>query len=203
MVGRMLWFLCGTAASALAISGVIIHLRRLAARDRARHRWGVMRPYGGPMGACKPVAVLVLLVGGYGMASFAAFIGSIEARKHRILPGGGGPARAAIVAVSEPEPLRTDPPLAPGSRSLVLVRLCDGCADALRSLHAGVTIGDAPCSNAELVTGERDYLHARLAIPASGASRLCLTLETWDGAVRTLSWPLDELRGGPADATAG
>jgi len=195
LAGRTLWFLLGVASSALALSGLFIHVRRLAHRD-ARH--GVApgsrlpRPWGGPMGAFRPLAVLVLAAGAYGFTVFASFVGSIDQRAHVALAEQGSPPwRASGMVVAEPGPLGTPAPLEPGERSLLLVRLCDGCAEMLRALHASVVASGAPCARGERVEGERDYLHARVAIPPEGAERICLTLEGWDGSARKLSWSMD------------
>lgn len=195
LAGRMLWFLFGVATSTLALSGLFIHVRRLTHRDARRgteRRTRLPRPWGGPMGALRPLVVLVLVVGAYGFAVFASFVGSIDERAHIALAEqGSAPWQASAMAVAEPGPLGTPAPLEPGSRSLLLVRLCDGCERTLRALHASVVAPGAPCGRGEQVEGERDYLHARVAIPPGGAERICLTLEGWDGSMRELSWNLD------------
>ena len=73
-------------------------------------------------------------------------------------------------------------------------RLCEGCAEAIRLASANV--GLAPTSPAEvedgIVHGRGNLQEAHVPYPArlSGNERLWLSVQTWDGALHHIDWPL-------------
>lgn len=212
-VMKFLWFLCGTGASFLVVSGLLIHLRRLRAAAPSgvgRRIWNWVKPWGGPMGVFKYVNVLIVVALLAGMARFGAAGGR---------PGtAAGPApvelAARLVGDFEVAPLVMAAPrrpgasgapagtaLQPGARVMVFPRIADGRFDEARAILVGV--GGAPGSRARGVQakGMADTAFAPLALPKDLAgAELWVEIRTWDGTVQRAHWPLNAPDAAPGPA---
>ena len=199
---KLVWFLGGAVASFLAISGLIIYLKRskraataLLAGTRLaaalRRIWHWLKPWGGPMGALKYVNVLGLA----GIVSGAILVLTLGAegvgdKGKRFEAQAAGPFEVSPVAIAGF--LEADlPPIRPGAQVAIFPQLADGRFRDARFIRIGVTDATGTETAGELVEGGEGIAHADVRLPESldGAS-LWVEIEGWDGAKHRAQWPL-------------
>jgi len=200
---KLIWLLFGLLLTALAISGLLINIRRsrrLARIQWARSRWkrGLQRswyyarPWGGPMGLMKYPNLLLLLgtLCGICIALTLNGEGTVSSGYHY---SGQQLARwpvsiNAIAGLLEKEL----PPVRPGKEATYYVQLSD---EAIRSFrYISLEIGDARGHGRETipVTGPPGLQMATITAPSPlpEHARLWLYAEGWDNRQYRLSWPL-------------
>ena len=200
---KLLWFLGGAVASFLALSGLIIYLKRTrrAAADvfggtrlaaGLRRLWHWVKPWGGPMGALKYVNVLGLL----GILSGAALVLSLGAegvgdKGTRFKAQAAGPFEVSPVALAGF--LEADlPAIRPGATAAIFPEIAGNRFRDARFIRIGVNGGAGEEIRSELVEGAEGIAHADLRLPETLAgARLWIEIEGWDGKRHRASWPLD------------
>ena len=200
---KLVWFLGGAIASFLAISGLIIYLKRskraaeaLLSGTRLKaallRTWHWIKPWGGPMGALKYVNVLGLL----GILSGAALVLSLGAegvgdKGKRFEAQAAGPFVVTPVALAGF--LEADlPPIRPGATAAIFPQVAEGRFRDARFIRIGASDAAGEHSESELVEGAEGIAHADVALPEilEGAT-LWIEVEGWDGKRHRASWPLD------------
>ncbi|MEM9681978.1 MAG: PepSY-associated TM helix domain-containing protein [Pseudomonadota bacterium] len=199
---KLVWFLGGAVASFLAISGLIIYLKRTrkAAADALggsrlaaglRRVWNWIKPWGGPMGALKYVNILAVA----GIVSGAILVLTLGAQGIGD-KGKRFPAQAAgtftITPVALAGFLEADlPPIRPGADTNIFPQIADGRFRDARFIRVGVADADGADADSELVEGAEGIAHAHLHLPETlDGSRLWIEIEGWDGVKHRAHWPL-------------
>ncbi len=199
---KLVWFLGGAVASFLALSGLVIYLKRtrraasavwagtrLAAH--ARRTWHWLKPWGGPMGALKYVNVLGLV----GIAMGAALVLSLGSQGVGD-KGARYPARAAgpfeVSPVALAGFLEADlEPIRPGATAAVFPEIANGRFGDARFIRIGVTDAGGTDTHSELVEGAEGIAHADVRLPdVLAGARLWVEIEGWDSRTHRASWPL-------------
>ena len=200
---KTVWFAGGAVLSFLAVSGILIHLKRLRRtlvdtppgplRRAGRRLWLWLRPWGGPMRGLKYLnilgiagmcagAVLALSLAGEGFADKGR---SFEAKQ-------AGPFTVSLNAVAGI--LEADlPPIRPGKRAEVHLRLGAGEFSQLRAARASLGTGPGPEQGAgTLFEGPEGFAVARILLPDPIPEdlRLRVALQDWSGHWFRASWRL-------------
>lgn len=196
LASKIVWFVFGAVTSALSVTGFIVFWKRSThsaspAPPRAgRSLWRVLRPWGGAMGAFKPLNVAVLAFAAYASVVAVRFYGGGAALlPARFEPQAIGPWQLGAVAIAGLGDLAD--PIRPGGRPMILVEYCADCWPAIKQLwiSAGETSAGA---NGARVVGQPGFAQAYPRLPArfDQATRLWLTAEEWDGTRHEGSWPV-------------
>ncbi|MGH1350925.1 MAG: PepSY-associated TM helix domain-containing protein [Methyloligellaceae bacterium] len=202
LIVKLVWFLGGCAISFLAISGLIIYMKRTsqAAREMASERswlralWSyigvVLRfvlPWGGPMGVFKYVNILILV--GISMGTILVFsLGSrgLEGKGRVFEEKQAGPFLISLRAVSGL--LEADlPPIRSGAKVDVFAKVADSRFRDIKFIRIGV----AKDEKGTLVEGEEAIAHADVRLPkVIEGAHIWVLVEGWDGESYRASWPL-------------
>ena len=199
---KLVWFLGGAVASFLAVSGLIIYMKRskqaVAAvlagtrlMAKLRRFWQWVKPWGGPMGALKYVNVLGLA----GILSGSILVLSIGAegvgdKGRRFESQAAGPFEIAPTAIAGFLEADLDP-VRPGARMEVFPAIADGRFRDARFIRVGLAEADNPELDSGLVEGTEGIAHADLQLPESLAGvKLWVEVEGWDGRRHRAHWPL-------------
>ena len=202
---KLVWFLGGAVASFLAVSGLIIYLKRTrrAAGDLLqgsrlaavlRKVWNWIKPWGGAMGALKYVnvlgvagtlsgAILVLTLGAEGVRSKGR---SFERQA-------AGPFEVGAVALAGL--LEADiAPIRPGAEMNIFPRIAQGRFRDARFIRVGITDASGVEVDRADVEGAEGIAQGHLHLPQilEGA-RLWIDIESWDGRHHRADWPLLEV----------
>lgn len=184
MWSKVAWVLFGSMTTALALTGVLVHARRVV----VPRGWLA----GGAMGRWRPLNLAILAVGAFGLVLFRSFVARPAERiQVRYAAENVGPCRASLGAIDELAIMGRGNPIRPGATPLVLVQLSDGCT--VKTARLAIGADEPAASDGAQVEGTRDYTHAHLQLPPTltPALRLWLTIEEWNGSVHRTSWPLD------------
>ena len=199
---KLLWFLGGVVASFLAISGLVIYLKRTKRAAEAllagtrlaaglRRAWHWIKPWGGPMGALKYVNALGLV----GIVSGAILVLSLGAegvsdKGKRYPPQAAGPFAVSPVALAgfleaDLEPIRA------GKEAAVFPEIAGGRFRDARFIRVGIDDAAGQSTANVLVQGAEGIAHADVRLPRilSGA-KLWVEIEGWDGNRYRTDWPL-------------
>ena len=201
---KLVWFLGGAVASFLAVSGLIIYLkrtRRAAAELLVGSRlaaglkrlWHWIKPWGGPMGALKYInllglagilsgAVLVLTIGAQGLGDKGR---SFEAQA-------AGPFEVGAVAIAGF--LEADlPAIRPGADTNVFPEIAAGRFRDARFIRVGLSDAAGEEIDRADVEGAEGIAHGHLHLPpVLEGARLWIEIEGWDGRKHRAEWPLLE-----------
>ena len=199
---KLVWFLGGAVASFLALSGLVIYVKRTkrAADDLLvgswlaagfKRIWHWIKPWGGPMGGLKYVnllgvagmiagAVLVLTLGAEGVGDKGR---SFERQAV-------GPFEVGAVALAGL--LEADlPPIRPGAETNIFPRIAEGRFGDARFIRVGITdAGGLEIDRAD-VEGVEGIAQGHLHLPqVLEGARLWIEIEGWDGRAHRADWPL-------------
>ena len=202
LAAKLLWFLGGAVASFLAISGLIIYLKRTGRAAaallagsrlalRLRRVWNWIKPWGGPMGALKYVNILLVA----GMASGGILVlslgaGGLGERGRQFETQTAGPFRVTPLALAGL--LEADlPPVRPGAHMDVYPQIADGRFRDARFIRVGLSDARGRELENELVEGTEGIAHGQVHLPeALEEVRLWVEIEGWDGRRHRTHWPL-------------
>ena len=201
---KLVWFLGGAVASFLAISGLIIYLKRTrravadllgGSRSAAalRRLWDWVKPWGGPMGALKYVNVLGvagLLYGGALLLSPGSE--GIGDKGTRFATQAIGPFEVTPVALAGL--LEADlPAIRPGADANVFPEIADGRFRDARFIRIGLSDAAGTEIDSALVVGSEGIARGRVHLPeALEGVRLWVEIEGWDGETHRGQWRLLE-----------
>jgi len=194
LVTKMAWVGFGGCLFTLTITGVLAHVRRLDAGQGERGFWHKLVARG-PMGRLKLANVALLAVGAAGLAGLVRMTAAPAERASAVLEERQvGPWRASLLALDESS-WRSRPPLSPLAQPLVILRLCDGCAAAIRTAEIEVVNPRAAEPTRLRFEGGAAFLHARPLLPERfEGAELRLRLHGWDGQAHDATWPLVEVQ---------
>ena len=199
---KLVWFLGGAVASFLAISGLIIYLKRTrravtdllggsrsaAALSRV---WTWIKPWGGPMGGLKYVNVLGVAGLLYGAALLLTLVPEgLGDKGTRFAAQAAGPFEVAAVAVAGA--LTADlPPIRPGAAVLFYPEIADDRFRDARFIRIGVADAQGTETAEALVLGVEGSARAVIRLPEDLAgTSLWIEIEGWDGRKHRAHWPL-------------
>lgn len=207
LIVKVIWFAGGAAMSFLAISGLIIYLKRTrrAAREvfgrswltqSALKFWRWIRPWGGPMGALKYLNILFLVGVAIGGALVLSLAGEgLDGKGRSFEAQNAGPFQIELTAIAGV--LEADlPPIRDGARVQVLPSLTGARFEDARFVWIGVGDGSGPTeiegAPGALMEGAEGLASARLKLPDTidESHRLWATIEGWSGHRWAASWPL-------------
>ena len=202
LAAKLLWFLGGAVTSFLAISGLIIYLkrtRRAAAGVLQGSRvaawlwrlWNWIKPWGGPMGALKYVNMLVvagIFFGGVLVLSLDTE--GIGERGRHFESQTAGPFRITPLALAGL--LEADlPPVRPGAHMDVYPRVADGRFRDARFIRVGLSNAGGQDLESDLVEGVEGTASGHVHLPqVLDGIRLWVEIEGWDGRRHRAHWPL-------------
>ena len=199
---KLVWFLGGAVASFLAVSGLIIYLKRtkraaaellVGSRLAAglKRLWHWVKPWGGPMGALKYVNVLGLA----GILSGAVLVLTLGAegvgdKGIRFATQAAGPFEVGAVAIAGF--LEADlPAIRPGADTNVFPEIAAGRFRDARFIRVGLSDASGRETNSVAVEGAEGIAHADVRLPEILAgARLWIEIEGWDGRKHRANWPL-------------
>ena len=199
---KLVWFLGGAVASFLAISGLIIYLkrtRRAAAELLVGSRlaaglkrlWHWVKPWGGPMGALKYVNVLGLA----GILSGAVLVLTLGAegvgdKGTRFAAQPAGPFEVGAVAIAGF--LEADlPAIRPGADTNVFPEIAGGRFRDARFIRVGLSNAAGEEIDRAPVEGAEGIAHGHLHLPeVLEGARLWIEIEGWDGRKHRAEWLL-------------
>ena len=106
------------------------------------------------------------------------------------------PERELAGITAAPRPTDTDPPYRHEGRYLkdFSVAFCEGCAERIRTAY--LSVSDSPPALPEdgfgVIHGHGATKHVHAPYPSEprDGHRLWLTVQTWDGEIHRVSWPL-------------
>ena len=198
---KTVWFIGGAVLSFLAISGILIHVKRLrhvlaetppGPLRRGLHRfWLWVRPWGGPMRGLKYVNILGIagMVAGATLALSLAGEGFAE-KGRSFDPKQAGPFTVSLNAVAGI--LEADlPPIRPGERVELHLRLGEGEFKRLRAARATLESPSASgVGEATVFEGPEGLYVARVFLPDPIPEdlRLKVSLQEWSGRWHDTSW---------------
>ena len=210
LAAKFLWFLGGAIASFLAISGLIIYLKRthraaaallagsrLAAR--LRRAWTWTKPWGGPMGAFKYINILVVagIVSG-GLLVLSLDTEGVGERGRQFESQTTGPFRVTPLALAGL--LEADlPAVRPGAHMNVYPQIAEGRFRDARFIRVGLSDDLGRELESELVEGVEGTANGHVHLPhVLDGVQLWLEIEGWDGRRHRAYWPLlaDDARQG-------
>ena len=201
---KLVWFLGGAVASFLAVSGLIIYMKRtrravtellvgtrLAAGLRKTWHW--VKPWGGPMGAFKYVnllAVVGIVSGGILVLSLGAE--GIGDKGTRFETQAVGPFQVTPVALAGF--LEADlPAIRPGADADVFPEIAEGRFRDARFIRVGLSDAAGEDIDSAPVEGAEGIAHGHVHLPeALEGVRLWVEIEGWDGETHRGQWPLLE-----------
>ncbi len=199
---KLVWFLGGAGASFLAISGLIIYLKRtrrataellVGSRLAAglKRLWHWVKPWGGPMGALKYVNVLGLA----GILSGAVLVLTLGAegvgdKGTRFAAQAAGPFEVGVVAIAGF--LEADlPAIRPGADTNVFPEIAGGRFRDARFIRVGLSDAAGAEIDRADVEGPEGIAHGHVHLPeALEGARLWIEIEGWDGTKHRAEWPL-------------
>jgi len=197
------WFLGGAVLSFLAVSGILIHIKRLRQalagappgplRRAAWRLWLWLRPWGGPMRGFKYLNILGVVGICAGAALALSLAGDGFGDKGRTFPAQeAGPFTVSLNAVAGI--LEADlPPIRPGKQVELHLRLGEGEFEQLRAARASLGISAAPeDGKGTLFEGPEGFAVARIVLPdpIPANLRLRAALQDWSGEWHYVSWAL-------------
>lgn len=200
---KLVWFLGGAVASFLAVSGLIIYLkrtRRAAAELLVGSRltaglkrlWHWVKPWGGPMGALKYVNVLGLA----GIFSGAVLVLTLGAegvgdKGTRFAAQPAGPFEVGAVAIAGF--LEADlPAIRPGADTNIFPEIAAGRFRDARFIRVGLSDAAGAEIDRADVEGAEGIAHGHLHLPpVLEGARLWIEIEGWDGQTYRAKWPLN------------
>ena len=199
---KLVWFLGGAVASFLAISGLIIYMKRtrravaellvgtrLAAGLRKTWQW--VKPWGGPMGALKYVNILFVagIVSG-GILVLSLGSEGIGDKGTRFATQAIGPFEVTPVALAGF--LEADlPAIRPGADTNVFPEIADGRFRDARFIRVGLSDAAGEEIDSEAVEGPEGIAHGHVHLPEELAGvQLWVEIEGWDGETYRGQWPL-------------
>ena len=202
LVVKLIWFLGGAVISFLAVSGLLIYLKRtrhaagtlLAGTKLAaglRRIWNWIKPWGGPMGALKYfnlLGVAGMVVGAFVVLSLGAE--GINDKGKRFAPQAAGPFEVMPFALAGF--LEADlPPIRPGAETNIFPQIAAGRFRDARFIRVGLTDASGRELDSELVEGTEGIAHGHLHLPeVLEGVRLWVEIEGWDGERHRAHWPL-------------
>ena len=199
---KLVWFLGGAVASFLAVSGLIIYLKRTrravadlldggrpaAALSRV---WTWVKPWGGPMGGLKYVNVLGVVGLLYGAVLLLTLVPEgLGDKGTRFAAQAVGPFEVAAVAVAGF--LTADlPPIRPGAAASFYPEIADGRFRDARFIRVGLSDAQGAETAEALVSGGEGSARVSIRLPEdlTGTS-LWIEIEGWDGRRHRAHWPL-------------
>jgi len=189
-----IWFLCGAGASFLAISGLLVHLKRTrqamaASRWRRVPHW--LKPWTGPMWIFKYINVLIVL----SLVMGVSFLPKLGQQR---------PAPATVAFPAQPAgPLSISLALAPGpgtagsgllqpgAKVLAFPRISDGRFRDARAIVVGLSQGNESSTRSGRVKGAEHLASAAVRLPEQfEGAQLWVEVKMWDGTVHRAQWPL-------------
>ena len=201
---KLVWFLGGAVASFLAISGLIIYLKRtrravaellVGTRLAAglRRLWNWVKPWGGPMGALKYVNVLAVV----GIVSGGILLLSIGAegigdKGTRFETQAVGPFEVTPIALAGF--LEADlPAIRPGADTNVFPEIAEGRFRDARFIRIGLSDAVGEEIDSAPVEGAEGIAHGHVHLPeVLEGVQLWVEIEGWDGKTHRGQWPLLE-----------
>ncbi len=199
---KLVWFLGGAVASFLAVSGLIIYLKRtrraasellVGSRLAAglKRLWHWVKPWGGPMGALKYVNVLGLA----GILSGAVLVLTLGAegfgdKGTRFATQIVGPFEVTPVALAGF--FEADlPAIRPGAKTNVFPEIAGGRFRDARFIRVGLSDAAGEEVGRADVEGAEGIAHGHLHLPpVLEGTRLWIEIEGWDGRKHRAEWPL-------------
>jgi len=200
---KTVWFLGGAVLSFLAVSGILIHVKRLRQaladtppgplRRALRRLWLWLRPWGGPMRGFKYVNILGVAGICAGAVLALSLAGEGFGDKGRAFPAQqAGPFTVSLNAVAGI--LEADlPPIRPGKRVELHLRLGEGEFRHLRVARAALGTSATPADGeGTLFEGPEGFAVARVVLPdpIPADLRLLVCLQDWSGKRHHVSWAL-------------
>lgn len=187
LASKGMWFVFGTALSFLALSGVVISWRRLAARAGAHRSWlaRCLWPRGPTLGWMKlPSLALLAGVLGGGYLAFVFMNGTSAAQVRELAPRALG--TVMVAPRLDPGPAGGQAVDAPGARPYVTIADFDRLRLQFRSL--AVARDGAGADGWQEVGGRGGVGVARLPPGQGGPPRLVLRAIGWDGQTVVAHW---------------
>ncbi len=199
LIVKIIWFLGGCILSFLAISGLIIYMKRTSEAARGVisseglliKLWRYIRPWGGPMRGLKYINLL-FLVGILMGTVLVLTLGSkgIEGKGRFFAEKPVGPYKIRLRAIAGL--LEADlPPIRPGAKVDIFVKVADGRFRDARFIRIYVGQDVKQIGKAALVEGDEGIAHADVRLPKSlNNAYLWVEVEGWNGEKHLASWEL-------------
>jgi len=203
LIVKLVWFLFGLLMTGLAVTGLIINVKRCRRAARItlarsgvkrylKKTWLVVRPWGGPMSGFKYINFLALLgiLAGSGIAISIANNGTKGSGfQYLAKPLGEWNIKVnAVAGLLE----RDLPPIRPGYRVTFYVDMPEAARKALKFVHVRIGKPRTLRAPGTLVAGPRGFQAAEMILPKRirDNAKLWVTAQAWDGTVYQTSWPL-------------
>ncbi|MDA7949482.1 MAG: PepSY domain-containing protein [Hyphomicrobiaceae bacterium] len=199
---KSVWFVGGLAMSFLALSGLFIYLRRtrdalagaLASRrivHLLKKIWNTLKPWGGPMGVMKYInyaGSAAIIAGAFLIISLASR--GVEGKGRDFPEQAAGPFKIELTALAGL--LEADlPPIRPGARTEIYVRIADGKFKDARIIRIGAHATGEAKAQGSLTRGPNGIAVANVRLPKDLADAyLWAEIEGWDGQVYRTEWPV-------------
>lgn len=200
---KAIWFIFGALMTALAVTGLIINVKRTRRAKRIAQRrsptlrrliktWNIVKPWGKPFGIFKYINVLMLV--GVCMGTGIAFTLSSQGVKgsgYEYSSKALGPWQVKLNAYAGL--LEKDlPPIRPGINTNFSVELPQAAYDTIKFSYVRVGKPRTLRSPGTLIQGPIGAKGAAFRLPKriKDDAELWLTAITWEGEVLQTKWPL-------------
>lgn len=203
LVVKLVWFSFGALMTGLAVTGLIINLKRtrrgariVMARTPAlkalKKSWHLAKPWGGPMGVFKYINILMLVGIGVG-CSIAITLGSqgVKDTGFSYSEKALGPWKVSMNAYAGL--LEKDlKPIRPGISTNLAVNIGKQALHEIKFLHVRVGKPRTIRAPGTLIHGPLGSKHAHFKLPQKirDGARFWITAQTWSGEVYQTSWPM-------------
>lgn len=203
LIVKLVWFVFGALMTGLAVTGLIINIKRCRRATRItlarsgvrrylKKTWLVARPWGGPMSGFKYFNVLALM-GILAGSSIAISIGNdgTKGSGYQYLEKPLGEWSVKVNAVAGL--LERDlPPIREGYRATFYVDIPEEARKTFKFVHVRIGKPRTLRAPGTLVAGPRGLQAAEIVLPGRirDNAQLWVTAQAWDGTVYQTQWPL-------------
>lgn len=190
---KSLWFLCGTGATFLTVSGLMIYVRRTRQAAQGTFRetlWRWIKPWGGPMKGFKYVNVLIVVALTAGIFFPFRPHARPETSRQHFPEQPAGPFSVSLSLALNTDNAAASP--RPNSKVRAFPHISAGRFADARDILVGVGEKGGSSHRLVRVKGSEKLAFAPLRLPDNLAGKeLCVEIRQWDGSIHRAFWPLD------------